>query len=100
MTSIDLLKAYREIIIELQQLLEQQSTPGVTERINHRRMRREAMADAVNQIIEQINHPRTYVVIKKYYQHGLTDEAIAREIHMSRARVNQIRNAYERTSTG
>ncbi len=100
MTAIDLLKAYREIVIELQQVSEQHNIPGLTEKLNRQNMRRLEMENAVNEIVEQIDSPRTYVVIKKYYLHGLTDEAIAKEIYLSRGRVNQIRNAYERTSTG
>ena len=58
-----------------------------------------AMNAPMRALLEEINDPRTFMIIQRYYVKGLTDQAIGREMNLTGARVNQIRLGYVRSLT-
>ncbi len=48
-------------------------------------------------LLNEIDDPRTLMVIHRYYVMGMTDSAIGREMHLSKSRVNQLRLRYLRS---
>lgn len=56
-----------------------------------------AMNAPMRALLSQIDDPRTFMIIQRYYVKGLTDQAIGREMNLTGARVNQIRLRYVRS---
>ena len=56
-----------------------------------------AMNAPMRALLEEIDDPRTFMIIQRYYVKGLTDQAIGREMNLTGARVNQIRLGYVRS---
>ncbi len=48
-------------------------------------------------LLNNIDDPRTLMVIHRYYVMGMTDPAIGHEMHLSKSRVNQLRLRYLRS---
>lgn len=71
-----------------------QAADGIEELIERKRTELADLAGPVGQLMFRIGNPRTFMVIQNYYLRGETDANIAREMRMSRCRVNQIRNDF------
>lgn len=71
-----------------------QAAEGIEAMIGRKRDELADMMAPIGTLLSQIGNYRTLMVVQRYYLHGSTDAAIAREMCMSRARVNQIRHDY------
>ena len=71
-----------------------QAANGIEEMIERKRSELAELAGPVGMLMGQISNPRTFMVIQSYYLRAETDANIARDMCMSRCRVNQIRNDY------
>ncbi len=71
-----------------------QVADGIEEMIVRKRSELAGLAAPVGMLMARIGSPRTYMVIQQYYLQAATDADIARDMRMSRGRVNQIRNEY------
>lgn len=71
-----------------------QAADGIEEMIRRKRDELAELAGPVGMLMTEIRSPRTFMVIQSYYLRAETDANIAREMCMSRGRVNQIRNDY------
>lgn len=71
-----------------------QAAEGIEEMIDRKRTELADLAVPVGALMSKIGNLRTYMVIQQYYLLASTDANIARDMSMSRARVNQIRNDY------
>jgi len=71
-----------------------QAADGIEEMIRRKRDELAELAGPVGMLMAAIHSPRTFMVIQSYYLRAETDANIAREMCMSRGRVNQIRNDY------
>lgn len=126
MTNIQMLQAYRDAVLDMQELAFQlerisrsgapsgarsmtldaprgtnapeaaalQAADGIEEMLTRKRGELAALATYVGPLVAQIAPYKTYMVIQQYYLHGLTDSDIARNMCMSRSRVNQLRRDY------
>ena len=126
MTNRELLEAYREAVIDLQELSQQleragrigapqgagairldavrgtnnpmaasvQVADGIGAMMERKRGALAGLAAPVHSLLADIGDPRTLMVIQGYYLQAETDANIARDLRMSRCRVNQIRNNY------
>ena len=95
MTRQQMLDSYRKLVIAKQdaahmfsQTLQAKAKSTLT-----------AMNAPMRALLEEINDPRTFMIIQRYYVKGLTDQAIGREMNLTGARVNQIRLGYVRSLT-
>lgn len=55
-----------------------------------------ALAHPMRTLLADINDWRTLHIIQQYYVKGMTDSAIAAQMHLTGARVNQLRQQYLR----
>lgn len=126
MTNKEVLQAYRDAVIALQEMSVQmehtvragvprgaqgprmdtargtndpvaaamQAADGIEAMMERKRDELAELAVPVGSLMARIGNPRTYMVIQNYYLRAETDASIAREMRMSRCRVNQIRNDY------
>lgn len=126
MTNRELLEAYREAMIDLQELSIQlericrsgapqgatsirldairgtnnhlaasiQLADGIGAMIERKREELLGLSQPVSTLLAGIGDPKTLFIVQNYYLNADTDANIARELRMSRCRVNQIRNRY------
>ena len=71
-----------------------QAAEGIEEMIQRKRDELALLAGPVGAVMAGIGDPKTFMVIRGYYVEAETDADIARNLCMSRCRVNQIRNSY------
>lgn len=71
-----------------------QAAEGIESMIERKRDELAELAVPVSDLMSRIGNARTYMVIQNYYLRAETDASIAREMRMSRCRINQIRNDY------
>lgn len=71
-----------------------QAAEGIEEMIRRKREELAILAGPVGALMAVIGDPKTFIVIRGYYVEAESDADIARNLCMSRCRVNQIRNSY------
>lgn len=71
-----------------------QAMDGIGEMLERKRDELAGLAGPVSALMSRIGDAKTFLVIQRYYLMGKTDSAIASDLCISRARVNQIRNNY------
>lgn len=71
-----------------------QAADGMEALIQRKRDELAGLAAMVWPLISKIGAYRTYMVVQQYYMKGETDSNIARDMCISRSRVNQIRLNY------
>ncbi len=71
-----------------------QAADGIEAMIGRKQEELADLAVPVEKLLAHISNPRTFMVVRNYYLRAETDASIAREMRMSRGRVNQLRNDY------
>lgn len=100
MNSLDVLKTYRNLALSKETLKElavdSSENTQETIRIMQRRLQSllSELAPPMREILKNIQDIRTLMIVKHYYVLGWTERQIAFELHLSVARVNQLRKAF------
>ena len=71
-----------------------QAAEGIEAMMARKRCELAELAVPVGTLMARIGNAKTFMVVQNYYLRAETDAAIARDLRMSRCRVNQIRNDY------
>lgn len=106
MTYQELLTTYRRLIITRQEFRASTLTATESERrllqVLHAQNQASlsALAHPMRTLLAEIDDWRILHIIQQYYVKGMTDSAIAAQMHLTGSRVNQLRQQYLRRFSG